>query len=197
MTPVSTYEHIIDELASKDYVVVDGLIEAEILSELKAELLKKHTEEELKRAEIGNGANSSVNDLIRSDKISWIDTNSKIPCEQAYYQAVNAFYTYLNRACFTGISDFEFHYACYEKGTFYQKHIDRFKNDSNRKFSFITYLNDSWQQGDGGELKLHLDDEVIKVEPIFGKTVIFKSHLIEHEVVENNRQRYSVTGWLK
>ncbi|NRB23604.1 2OG-Fe(II) oxygenase [Shewanella sp.] len=197
MTPVATYEHIIDELANRDYVVVDGLIESEILFDLRAELIKKHAGEALQRAEIGNGANRTINDLIRSDKISWIDKDSRVPCEQAYYRAVLAFSTYLNRACFTGISDFEFHYACYERGTFYQKHVDRFKNDAKRKFSFITYLNDTWQYGDGGELKLHLEDKVIEVQPIFGNTVIFKSHLIEHEVVENNMVRYSVTGWLK
>ena len=79
----------------------------------------------------------------------------------------------------------------------YKRHLDRFRNDERRKFSVVTYLNEEWTEADGGTLVLYPDGREIRVLPEWGTTVVFKSDLLEHEVLPANRARYSVTGWLK
>ena len=61
----------------------------------------------------------------------------------------------------------------------------------------IMYLNDNWQDGDGGELLIHESKNNIKISPTQGKTVFFKSNELVHEVLETQERRLSITGWLK
>jgi SM-20-related protein len=46
-------------------------------------------------------------------------------------------------------------------------------------------------------LVLYKDGQEIKINPEAGRIVFFESDKIEHEVLPANRQRMSVTGWLK
>ena len=110
---------------------------------------------------------------------------------------MDKFISYLNETCYTGITSYEFHYTMYEKGSFYHKHIDQFKNDDSRKYSMILYLNADWKTGDGGELCIHHDDYLQYITPNIGKSVFFKSNELIHEVMLNNVPRMSITGWLK
>ena len=105
--------------------------------------------------------------------------------------------SYLNSTCFTGIKSYEFHYALYEKGAFYKKHLDQFKTDNGRAFSMIIYLNESWKIEDGGELKIYQTTEIQLIAPENQKCVFFKSNELEHEVLLTNVSRMSITGWLK
>src|SRR5690606_18682797 len=104
---------------------------------------------------------------------------------------------YLNRTCFTGIRSYEFHYAVYPKGSFYKRHLDQFSNDPGRKFTMIFYLNENWLPEDGGQLVIFLNGRELEVQPLAGRLVFFESSVIEHEVRPANRERMSVTGWLK
>lgn len=63
----------------------------------------------------------------------------------------------------------------------------------------MCYLNDTWQESYGGELKLYLPDGGLNVYPACGKIVIFNSKKIEHEVktILSEVKRLSITGWLK
>jgi SM-20-related protein len=110
---------------------------------------------------------------------------------------VTAFIDYLNQTCYTGINDFEFHYAFYEAGSFYQRHLDQFRADLGRKFSLVTYLNDNWSDDDGGKLSLYLQDRDVSIFPYGGRSVFFKSDEVEHEVHLAGRSRISIAGWLK
>ena len=47
------------------------------------------------------------------------------------------------------------YYSLYDAGDFYKKHLDQFKDNSNRQFSMISYLNPHWEAKDGGELFIH------------------------------------------
>jgi SM-20-related protein len=104
---------------------------------------------------------------------------------------------FLNTTCFTGINDYEFHYALYEKGSFYKKHLDQFKGNNSRQFTLIFYLNEDWESGDGGELRVYIDNAYRDIQPNNQKAVFFKSSEIEHEVLESQTQRMSITGWLR
>ena len=110
---------------------------------------------------------------------------------------VDAFVSYLNRSCYTGITGYEFHFALFDKGSFYRKHLDQFQDNSSRQFSMITYLNENWQPEDGGELCIYDGDVTQKIAPTNRKTVFFKSNELVHEVLETNKPRLSVTGWLR
>lgn len=191
------YEAIIDGIVAHNYAVVEGLFEPQVLTGLKQELLRLLDDDEFKRAGIGNQFNLTREKTIRSDKIHWIDNASEQEAEHAFIVRIAGFSNYLNRTCYTGIHDWEFHYACFEKGNFYKRHLDQFKNDESRKFSVVTYLNEDWTEADGGSLVLYLPAGDLHIQPKWGTTVIFKSELIEHEVLPANRNRDSITGWLK
>lgn len=157
-----------------------------------------HSEGELVSAGIGDAQNKVLDKSIRRDKIYWIDNASTNVAEQEFLALVQEFINYLNRTCFTAINDFEFHYAIYEAGSFYKRHIDQFKNNNYRKFSLITYLNDDWKDDDGGSLLLyHEDGRTESILPEDQRTVFFKSDELEHEVAIASRARMSITGWLK
>ena len=103
----------------------------------------------------------------------------------------------LNETCYAGINDYEFHYALYEEGSFYKRHKDQFRNDADRKYSLISYLNKEWTEEDGGQLWVYHGNEINKILPHAQTAVFFKSDEMEHEVTKANRSRMSITGWLK
>ena len=148
-------------------------------------------------AGIGNEATKDANQKMRSDKIYWMDKRHDNIFEQAFLQQIEDFIDRLNQTCFTGINGYEFHYAVYEEGSSYKKHKDQFKNDSNRKYSLINYLNENWLEENGGKLKLYQEDGVQHVSPNAQTAVFFKSDEMVHEVMVANRSRMSITGWLK
>jgi SM-20-related protein len=87
-------------------------------------------------------------------------------------------------------------------GTFYRRHLDRFRTDSKRKLSVITYLNEGWQPTHGGQLLIYrpqpdAPEETISIDPLGGRMVCFDSGLLEHEVLPATRDRLSITGWLR
>ncbi len=157
-----------------------------------------HTNGDLTKAGISNVQHGADTAKIRSDKTKWLDAGSKNDAEMEFLEIIRLFTLYLNKTCYTGLNAFEFHYALYEEGSFYGRHKDQFRNNSNRKFSMISYLNENWQQADGGQLILHHEGKAAQnILPEGGKTVFFKSDELEHEVAVATRDRMSVTGWLK
>lgn len=193
----SIYESIITSLIKQDYAVVDHFFDDSILVGLHEQILLQIEEDNLRLAGIGTGSDFDKNKDIRRDKIKWISNTSKIEVEQEFLSSIDDFSTYLNQTCYAGIRGQEFHYACYEIGAFYKRHLDQFKSDDSRKYSMITYLNKNWEQEQGGQLTLFLDGKEIDIQPEWGRTVFLKSDVIEHEVKLSHRKRLSVTGWLR
>ncbi len=148
-------------------------------------------------AGIGNEVVMDAKQNMRGDKIYWMDKSHSNIFEQEFLSHVEDFVEYLNRTCYTGINGYEFHYAVYEAGSGYKRHKDQFKNDSNRKYSLIHYLNVNWEEENGGNLLVYQNDLVQQIHPKSQTAVFFKSDEIEHEVSKSNRSRMSVTGWLK
>ncbi len=191
------YEQIIDDISSKGYSVQTKLFPADLLEGILYKIAIIERQQIFVQAGIGNKNTKTINKEQRKDHIYWID-NYQGATEKGFFQVVNNLVDYLNFHCFTGIKGHEFHYAKYENGAYYKKHVDVFKNDSKRKFSMITYLNKDWCSDDGGSLKLYpLGEEEIEIFPEFGTTVFFKSDELLHEVLPTARTRYSITGWLK
>lgn len=197
------YENIISDLLDSGYSVADAFFSDDEVATLRATLLSKYEEDNFKKAAIGNRTNEVIAKSIRGDFILWMDESKMDATEAIFFNKVNDLVRYLNRTCFLGILQKEFHYALYPKGTFYKRHLDTFQNDDRRKLSFVFYLNDdTWIPENGGELVLYLQENEQEyshtIYPLPGRVVIFESQQIEHEVKPVlQSQRLSITGWLK
>lgn len=182
----------------KDNVGIDNhFISDELSQHLKQNLLELLKQNKLKEAGTGNNVLVSHDKAVRSDLIYWLDRSHNNEYENDFFDQIDDFVKYLNRSCFAGINGYEFHYSLYEVGSFYQKHLDQFNNNPSRKYSMISYLNDDWQESDGGQLMIYQNYNNKKVSPTQGKTVFFKSNELQHEVLVTQKQRLSITGWLK
>jgi len=72
----------------------------------------------------GNKIIVEHNKLFRNDMIYWLDRKHENSSENSFLDMIDSFVLYLNETCYTGIKDYEFHYALYEQGSFYKKHLD-------------------------------------------------------------------------
>lgn len=197
------YEQIIADLLAHNYSVIDDFLTRDEICLLRQSLLSKYQTEQFKKAAVGHRTNELIAQSIRSDSIFWIDEKNCGKSEQIFFQKINPFIDYLNRTCFMGILQKEFHYAVYPKGHFYKRHLDVFEKENRRKLSLVCYLNDTdWTASNGGELVLYPiekgQEERREIIAFPGRIVIFESQLIEHEVRPVKKgERLSLTGWFK
>lgn len=193
------FEIIIDDLLQKKFSIVDGFFNSEEVEVLRNSLLAKYDADRFKKSAMGNRTNEEIDKTIRGDFILWMDENNANEAEKLFFDRINELVDYLNRTCFLGILQKEFHYAVYPKGTFYKRHLDTFQNDDRRKLSIVCYLNeDNWLSQNGGELTLYTENETVDLLPLPGRIVVFESQILEHEVkVVKASERLSITGWLK
>jgi SM-20-related protein len=61
----------------------------------------------------------------------------------------------------------------------------------------IYYANPGWRPGDGGTLRLHLDEGSIDVAPELDRLIVFRSERVEHEVLPAQAPRRAVTAWYR
>jgi Rps23 Pro-64 3,4-dihydroxylase Tpa1-like proline 4-hydroxylase len=191
------FEELIGSFGEGQVGLSEYFLSKELAYGLRQNLLNLETADRLKAAGIGNQFVKDPGQDKRGDKIFWIENDTLNTYERKFLDQVEAFIIYLNNTCYTGINACEFHYALYETGSFYQRHFDQFKNNSDRKYSLISYLNTDWQESDGGELWIYQKDGIDKVSPTMQKAIFFKSDALEHEVRRSSRPRMSITGWLK
>lgn len=184
-----------DELALNDYVIVDDFISDDLFTTIRDFFHEKEQNDQLKKAGIGSSGEFQVNTSIRGDFIYWLDRLRDEKLEP-FFGLMDELIQSLKRFCFLSLSGSEFHIAKYPKGSHYNRHLDQFNERSNRQITVLIYLNEHWKKGDGGELKIYKNDEEILVEPTAKRLLLFKSDIIEHEVLTTNVPRYSLTGWL-
>lgn len=133
-----------------------------------------------------------LNTNIRGDYTVWLDNNSLDENISIFLKNMENLKQNFNKVFYLGLNDFEFHFSCYHPGAFYKKHLDNPYGTHIRKLTFIIYLNETWKDGDGGEL-LFNNQNIIK--PIIGNGIIFDSAEIEHEVLLSYKNRYAISGW--
>lgn len=191
------FDLLIDSYLDTNIGIDAGFLTEALSAGLQQNILRLQEEGLMTAAGIGNEEVKDPSRKMRGDKIYWLNKNSSNIYEQQFLQLVEDLIDYLNRTCYTGINAYEFHYAVYEEGSFYKRHKDQFKNDSNRKYSLINYLNKNWLEEDGGQLLVYQNEETQSILPQSQTAVFFKSDEMEHEVAKANRRRMSVSGWLK
>ncbi|EWH13320.1 2OG-Fe(II) oxygenase [Cellulophaga geojensis KL-A] len=183
-----------DELSCNDYVVIDNFLDTSTYLEVREFFLSKLNY--FAQAGIGALDKNAVHTEIRGDYTFWL-TKERDTEIAAFWEVVDQAIQVFNRYCFLSLSGYEFHFANYPPGGHYTKHLDQFKNRNNRTISFIVYLNEGWQKGDGGELEIFKpDNSSFLVEPLAGRCVLFKSDVVPHAVLKSYKDRYSLTGWL-
>ena len=190
-------DEITNAIANRGYIVLNNIIPDKLLAELTTRV-KKLDNNTLKPAAIGRADSQQLNTAIRRDKINWLDNTNCT--DMAFLELMDTLRTAINQSIYLGLFDYEAHYAVYQPGDFYKKHIDALKGKSNRVLSTVLYLNEPWQDKDAGELLLYSDDgkNVIEtVTPHNGTMVIFLSEQFPHEVLAARKTRYSIAGWFR
>lgn len=191
------FNTLIDSFIENKIGIAEHFLNIPLAAHLKENLRALYKNQQLRTAGIGNIELTDVNKKVRTDVIYWLDRSHNDVHENAFFDLMDAFVLHLNTTCYTGITGYEFHYAMYEEGSFYKKHLDQFQNNDSRQYSMIMYLNTDWVAKDGGELCIHHKDHLQNISPENGKSVFFKSNELEHEVLVTTKERLSITGWLK
>lgn len=190
----SIFNRIADGLAEQSFAIIPNFLSpAETVAILQGDEFVNH-KLHFRKAGIGK-TDKQILESVRGDYIQWIDPAKASPGERVYLDRLQALLVFLNEALFLSLKDVEIHRTVYPVGTRYQRHLDQFKADDHRKLSVICYLNPNWTDEQGGQLRLHLDQGQLDVLPEGGTVAIFRSDLIEHEVLPATRERYSITGW--
>lgn len=198
----SLFEAITENLAHLDYAVVEDVFTPEELQILRRELYDCFEGGDFKEAGIGNKDLYQQNKTIRGDVIRWVDRDNTSQRCHFFFDFIEELSTYLNMTCYLGIRSQELHFAMYPAGSFYKRHLDAFQNNNARKISVVCYLNENWEEQDGGQLRIYVPSEegmekAIDLLPLGGRLVCFRSDLLEHEVLPATRERLTITGWLK
>ncbi|MGQ3889759.1 2OG-Fe(II) oxygenase [Legionella sp. CNM-1927-20] len=187
---------LVNQLYEQGFYIGDQFLEEESAQLLRCRALELMKRNEFRAAKIGSLTNTTYNESIRTDKIYWLESNS--PNTQHFWQIITQIKTRLNKTLYLGLNEFEVHFAFYQAGTFYRKHIDQFKDKKNRKISFVYYLNADWQDSFGGQLLIYDEQNklITSISPTWNRFICFLSHL-PHEVNKTTMDRLSITGWLK
>ncbi len=191
------FERIAKDIYSKGFSINPNALCPQ-LSEALWLHLQSMSDNQFDPAGIGREQAHILNQFVRSDEICWINGESLAGIQWLNWSA--RLQQYLNRRLFLGLFSFESHFAHYQPGDFYKRHMDAFRGEANRVLSLVVYLNPDWQASDAGELVLYQnehDQQGTKVTPSFGTVVAFLSEEFPHEVLPAQRDRYSIAGWFR
>jgi len=186
-------EQLIDAIADKGWYIWDDFLSVE-----QTQQLKDCTSDDWMRARIGRNDDIKRATEVRRDKIQWLDLDMGLPV-QDYLERMESIRREVNRHLFLGLFEYEAHFAQYQVGDFYKKHLDAFRGNESRKLTTVFYMNEQWSDEKGGELKLYdLNDQVIDtIAPIAGRLLVFLSEQFPHEVLPAHAERFSIAGWFR
>jgi SM-20-related protein len=187
-------EEQLDFFAEKRYLIIDDFLSLSEVKNLRELADTRVLSGEFREAGVGKGNDQRVVKTERGDWICWLEENSENEALQLYWNRVEEIKQIINRNFYLGLNEVEAHLAIYKAGGFYKRHSDRHQISSSRRISLVLYLNETWQELDGGKLRIYLSDESVDIEPLAGRMVVFTSEL-EHEVLTTSVNRYSITGW--
>lgn len=184
-----------DALASEGCCVLGGLLTTAQTRALADECAALHVAQRLTPARVGAARTATA---LRGDRTQWLDFAAPSPPQQAFVARIDALRRALNRELMLGLVESEAHYAVYAPGARYARHLDRLRDSDARVLSAVFYLNEGWQEADGGALRLYLGDGTHRdVLPRAGTLALFLSAQFEHEVLPATRDRMSIACWMR
>lgn len=207
MDSLTSIDAIVAALHSAGWCHYPALLAPELVAGLRTDLLAQR--DRFAAASVGRAAARQQALDQRSDSTLWL--NGAGAAQRDFLAQMDDLRQQLNRQLFLGLADYEAHYAHYAPGQFYRRHVDAFRQNDERQrtadgapqriVSSVFYLNDSWQEGDGGELVLWREQgrehEPLQIAPRSGSAVFFLSAEFPHEVLPAARDRYSIAGWFR
>lgn len=192
MTPLTDAE--VEALGTRGYVIRDGFLGAELAAATRAQAVALSTAGVLQPAGIRRRSGRRVDTAIRGDRITWLsETDARGPLREVWAR-FDALKDAVNQAAWLGLRRFDLQLAHYAPGTHYDRHLDAFPGDDNRRLTAIVYLNFDWQPEHGGRLRL-FTPEPVDVDPVADRLVVFLSEKLEHEVLTSHADRYAATAW--
>jgi SM-20-related protein len=188
------YSNIANALVENGYIIIENALAQQLANDL---LSLAQNDYGYKNAGISSTSKLHIDKSKRSDKTRWIDEDDAI--QSNYLNFANGLLNYLNRSFYLGLKYYESHFAIYEKGDFYEKHLDAFKNSKNRVVTTVYYLNENWTKNDGGELIIYdkHNNKLTTVSPEANTLVVFMSNNFPHEVLKAGKKRFSIAGWFR
>lgn len=183
-------------LAVDGWCTFDGLMAPTQTRALADECAAMHGTQQLLPARVGAARTASP---MRGDSTHWFAADCMSAPQQAFTDRIGDLRMALNHILLLGLVDTESHYAVYRPGAGYARHLDRLRNDNARVLSAVFYLNDAWQQAEGGALRLYLDGGLSHrdIYPCAGTLLLFLSAQFEHEVLPATRSRSSIACWMR
>ena len=168
---------IVEAIASRGYYVGASVIDADLVVALRTRLRALHAQHRFHAAQVGRAATRMPAPLLRGDSIAWLDPDALEPAEAQAMQRIDSLRDALNKALYIGAMDTECHFSRYPRGAFYKTHLDRFGDHDLRVVSLVFYLNERWQDHQGGELLIHdvSRNTIERVLPRSGTMVAFLS----------------------
>ncbi len=136
----------------------------------------------------------TLDDTIRSDEIAWLTPEEAQGPLAGAVEHFTALMGAINEAAWLGLRRFDLMLSRYRPGAKYVRHLDAFPGQENRRVTAIVYLNEAWALADGGQLRLCVDPPVL-VDPVMDRLVVFRSELVEHEVLEAHAERFALTAF--
>lgn len=186
-------EGVADALTRYGWVESPGFLPPELVAALRTECKEGWKAGAFRAANVSRARLRDPE--IRSDAIAWID--GETPARREALEGLETLRLAVNRATYLGLFDVEAHLAVFPPGTFYARHLDRFRDQGSRVVSCVLYLNPGWKAEDGGELRLHLPEGPRDVRPEGGTLACFLSGDTVHEVLPARRHRASLTAWFR
>lgn len=193
--PVFDADRLCDDIAERNWSVC-RVEDSALLAALRADAAALWQADALTPAGIGRAEDHDIVRRIRRDRTLWLDGRS--PVQAQWLAFAEHLRREVNRRLTLGLFAFEAHYAVYEPGGFYVRHLDSFRGARNRVLSSVLYLNEHWRREDGGLLRIFAEDsEEVHAEilPEFGTLAVFLSETVPHEVTPARRDRFSIAGW--
>ena len=197
---VLALDAIAADLGRQGWSVQPGFLDPATAAALRERALAWWRNGEFRPAFVGRGPSRRRNEAVRGDHLRWLDFSVGGRFSDVYATWYEPLRLALNRSLYLGLFELEAHVTVYPPGSFYVRHLDRFRDALHRTVSVILYLNPDWQPDDGGALRLYLpqpdgSEAHRDVLPQAGTLVTFLSDEIPHEVLPTGRERLSFTGW--
>lgn len=191
----STLDKLVVDIEHRGFSIQASSLHESTCSRLLADARQLDESHLLHRAGVGRERAELAN--IRGDRILWLEAGLTAATD-GFLVMADRIRLHLNRHLYLGLVEYEGHLACYGPGAGYKKHLDRIEGSDARVLTLIAYLNTNWNDADGGQLRLHLQNEEHKdVSPQAGTVVAFLSGDYQHEVLPSRRERWAITGWFR
>ena len=209
------------ELARRNYCVLDGVLGASGIAELRQEVRAVRESGQLSLSRLAGGRTGHgltySHAAVRGDLIGWFDGSEPTLWPRGtlsrYLTKMDTLVAQLGERVGAGVaavaSRSKAMVTCYPGGgARYVRHCDnscdtgRGERCNGRRLTAILYLNEGWVPHQGGALRLYAPfapkgvPPVCDVEPVADRLVLFYSdYRVPHEVLPAHAERYAITLW--